>query len=87
MIIAMPPSMAIRVLLLLAAGAGVLCALSQRRRGPRAHIYNGIDAPEIAPDASPDEVLDAAVEYTFPASDPVSIEGAYRDASRRESRS
>jgi hypothetical protein len=32
----------------------------------------------IAPDATPEEVLDVAVEYTFPASDPIAIEDAYR---------
>ena len=45
---------------------------------------SGVDSPGLRPDATPDEVLDAGVEYTFPASDPVSVESAYRDADRRQ---
>lgn len=44
---------------------------------------NAIDTPEIGPDSTPDEVLDAGIEYTFPASDPVSVELAYRMAARK----
>jgi molybdopterin biosynthesis enzyme len=43
-----------------------------------------VDSPEIPPDASPDEVLDVAVEYTFPASDPIAIVDCYTAALRRE---
>ena len=32
----------------------------------------------LGPSPSYDEVLDTAVEYTFPASDPVSVEGCCR---------
>lgn len=54
----------------------------QRRRAPRSYGSNtnasdAVDLPFIAPDASPEEVLDVAVEYTFPASDPIAIEDAY----------
>lgn len=31
-----------------------------------------------------DDVLDAAVEYTFPASDPVAVEGCCHDIEQRE---
>lgn len=31
-------------------------------------------------------LLDAAVEYTFPASDPISIDHAFRSAAEREDR-
>ena len=31
-----------------------------------------------------DEVLDVAVEYTFPASDPVAVQNSAGDAARRE---
>jgi hypothetical protein len=31
-------------------------------------------------------ILDAAVEYTFPASDPISIDHAFKTASEREER-
>lgn len=44
---------------------------------------NALDAPEIGPESTPDEVLDAAIEYTFPASDPIAVETAYRMAARR----
>lgn len=42
-----------------------------------------IDSPQIEPDATPDDILDVAVEYTFPASDPISVETAYRMALRK----
>ena len=41
------------------------------------------ELPGIEPDATPDEILDVAVEYTFPASDPIAVETAYRRAARR----
>lgn len=44
---------------------------------------NRIDTPEIGPESTPDEVLDAGIEYTFPASDPVSVESAYRMAAQK----
>jgi hypothetical protein len=54
-----------------------------RRRGQRVVGSNTnareiVDLPFIGPDSSPEEVLDVAVEYTFPASDPIAIEDAYR---------
>jgi hypothetical protein len=42
-----------------------------------------VHLPFIGPDSSPEEVLDVAVEYTFPASDPIAIEDTYRKRSRR----
>ena len=39
----------------------------------------------IAADATPEEVLDVAVEYTFPASDPIAIEDAYRKRTQSNS--
>jgi hypothetical protein len=41
----------------------------------------------LGPEPSYDDVLDVAVEYTFPASDPVSIDSSARDARKRESAS
>jgi hypothetical protein len=40
------------------------------------------------PDRIPtsEAILDAAVEYTFPASDPISIDSAYHAARAREER-
>jgi hypothetical protein len=51
---------------------------SRRGYGSNTNASDAVDAPLIAPDATPDEVLDVAVEYTFPASDPIAIEVAYR---------
>ena len=38
----------------------------------------------LGPAPSYDQVLDVAVEYTFPASDPVAVESSAREAARRE---
>ena len=61
-----------------------------RRRRPRIAALGSltsasevVDSPEIPPGASPDEVLDVAVQYTFPASDPIAIEDAYTAALRQ----
>ena len=56
------------------------------RKGYGSPIYasRAADAPELRPDATPEEVLDAGIEYTFPASDPVSVESAYRFAAQRQ---
>ena len=43
-----------------------------------------MDTPELGPEPSPEELLDAAVELTFPASDPIAVEQAYQRARRRE---
>jgi hypothetical protein len=56
----------------------------QRRRALGVHGSNTnanpfVDLPFIPADASQEEVLDVAVEYTFPASDPIAIEVAYRN--------
>jgi hypothetical protein len=42
-------------------------------------------APEpLGPTPSPEQVLDVAVELTFPASDPIAIEHSFQSACRRE---
>lgn len=38
----------------------------------------------LGPHPSYDEVLDTAVEYTFPASDPVAVDSSAKDAQARE---
>jgi hypothetical protein len=67
-------------LLVLACATAVVVARSRRPRsyGSNTNASDAVDAPMIAPDATPEEVLDVAVEYTFPASDPIAIEDAYR---------
>lgn len=52
--------------------------------GSQTDASDAVDAPSIGPNASPDEVLDAAVELTFPASDPIAIRHAYDSAVKRE---
>ena len=43
-----------------------------------------VDSAELPPDADPEEVLDAAVAYTFPASDPIAVDSAFRHALCRQ---
>jgi hypothetical protein len=51
----------------------------RRRRsyGSLTNASDAIDAPIIERDDSADKVLDVAIEYTFPASDPISITHSY----------
>jgi hypothetical protein len=69
--------------LLLAAAIGLVVYRRARPAVRKSYVYQGVDAPELPPDATPEEILDAGVAYTFPASDPVAVETAYRIASRR----
>ena len=62
--------------------AGALAYVVMRRRpapfyGSNTNAAEWIDPPFIGPGASADDVLDVAVEYTFPASDPIAVEQAY----------
>jgi hypothetical protein len=54
---------------------------ARRRRGrgdgSPTSASDAVDAPAIAHDDSPDALLDLAVQYTFPASDPIAVESAY----------
>ena len=72
-------------ILLLAAAIGLaVYRLSRpgvrKSYGSQTNASDAVDSPELGADATPDEVLDVGVEYTFPASDPVSVENAYRQA-------
>lgn len=71
-------------LAILLLASGIALAVYRRSR-PRVRKSYGsqtnaaeVDSPELRPDATPDEVLDAGVEFTFPASDPIAVESAYR---------
>jgi hypothetical protein len=44
------------------------------------------DAPSLEPGASAERILDVAVEYTFPASDPIAVEVAFEAARKRQER-
>ena len=43
-----------------------------------------VDSVELPPDPDPDEILDAAVAFTFPASDPIAVDPAFRHALCRQ---
>jgi hypothetical protein len=74
--------MAIRALSALLVVAVAAYALSRPRQRPgygsNTNASDAVDAPFIGPDATGEDVLDVGVQYTFPASDPVSIDCAYR---------
>jgi hypothetical protein len=54
--------------------------------GSTTNASDAVDEIELAPDASPCRVVDAGVEETFPASDPVAVQSAYETAHEREKR-
>lgn len=76
--------------LALMAGAGYFLYNKYRNRaqGSTTNASDAVDDIELRPDAKPDEVLDAGVKETFPASDPVSVtapaETAYEKKQRGE---
>ena len=43
-----------------------------------------VDAAELPPQPDPDELLDAAIAYTFPASDPIAVDSAFWHALCRQ---
>lgn len=77
----------IRIAVLAAGALGAYSIVRTRRReqemlaraGSPTNASDAVDSVEIPADAGPEEVLDAGVEQTFPASDPVSIDSAYRN--------
>ena len=77
----------IRIAVLAAGALGAYSIVQARRReremldraGSPTNASDAVDTVEIGPEASSDDVLDAAVEQTFPASDPISIDSAYRN--------
>lgn len=54
--------------------------------GSTTNASDAVDDIELRPDASPEEILDAGVKETFPASDPVSVNSAYESAYEKELR-
>jgi hypothetical protein len=54
--------------------------------GSTTNASDAVDEIELAPDAPPCRVVDAGVEETFPASDPVAVQNAYETAHEREQR-
>ena len=77
--------------LALAAGAGYYFYNKYRKArglGSPTNASDAVDDIELSPNPHPDEVLDAGVKETFPASDPVSVaapsETAYEKKKRGE---
>src|SRR3954468_5685041 len=54
--------------------------------GSTTNASDAVDDIELAPDAPPCRVVDAGVEETFPASDPVAVQDAYETAHERQQR-
>jgi hypothetical protein len=77
--------------LAVAAGAGYYFYNKYRksqRGGSPTNASDAVDDIELSPNPRPDELLDAGVKETFPASDPVSVsapsETAYEKKKRGE---
>ena len=77
--------------LALAAGAGYFLYNKYRKgraTGSTTNASDAVDDIELGPNAQPDEMLDAGVKETVPASDPVSVtapaETAYEKKKRGE---
>lgn len=50
----------------------------RKTHGSQTNASDAVDNIELAPDASEEDVLDAGLQETFPASDPVSVQKTYR---------
>ena len=64
-------------------GAVAAIVLTKRRRrgyGSLTSASDAVDDIELNSDPSPDELLDAAVKGTFPASDPIAVHRALEKA-------
>jgi hypothetical protein len=68
--------------------AGNTGARVRRSRGPGSltTASDAIDDIELGDDPHPEQILDAGVMETFPASDPVSVNNAYESAYEKEQR-
>ena len=72
-----------------AAIAGAALLASRLRRGGSGSQTNAsaaMDDVNLRPRPSTEEVVDAGVQQTFPASDPTAVEGAFETAYEREQR-
>ena len=73
--------------LALMAGAGWLVYNRYRARaGSNTNASDAVDDIELGPNATHDEVLDAGVKETFPASDPVSVSAPAETAYEKQRR-
>lgn len=68
--------------------AGVIALRRARGTGlgSQTNASEAMDTAQLGSNPSSEDVLDAGVEYTFPASDPISVQSAYTEADKREER-
>ena len=64
--------------------SSVVASRRRRKHGSPTNASVAVDSPSIGIDDSPDALLDVAVEYTFPASDPIAVEAAYESRLQRQ---
>jgi hypothetical protein len=57
--------------------------MSTRGAGSQTNASDAVDDITIEPMSSEEEVLDAGVQHTFPASDPVAVQDAYAKRLRK----
>lgn len=76
------------LLALAAAGAAYWYFTRERRRvaGSNANASEAVDDVELSPNTHEEEILDAGVKETFPASDPVSVSARSETAWERQQR-
>jgi hypothetical protein len=77
-----------RLLLALAAAGAAYYFYNQRRRSPgsQTNASEAVDDIPLPRNPKTDDVLDAGVQETFPASDPVSVSGAGETEWERQQR-
>lgn len=69
------------------AGASLLAnRLRRRGHGSQTNASEAVDDVNLRSRPSSEEVVDAGVQQTFPASDPPAVEGAFETAYEREQR-
>lgn len=76
---------ALRFLLPFAIGAFVVAA-GRKSAGSPTNASDAVDDIELGPDATAEDKLDAGVQETFPASDPVSVNSSADTAYEKEQR-
>jgi hypothetical protein len=78
----------LQLLILVGAVAGLARAVMKASKpaGSLTSASDAVDDIEISPNPHPEELLDAGVKETFPASDPVSVNNAYETAYEKEQR-
>ena len=76
---------ALKLLLPLAA-IGAFVAAARRSPGSPTNASDAVDDIELAADATREEKLDAGVQETFPASDPVAVNSPAETAYEKELR-